>query len=136
MWVNLFAIKPCFIDLIIGIPPPTAASNNKFTPYFSASIERASPCFAIKALLAVTTCLFFFIESKTIFLATPSEPPINSTIISILGSFIILDIFFSINRLGIFISLFFLIFFALTFDILSLNPVFFFISDAFFFIFL
>ena len=76
----LFAIKPSFKDLIIGTPPQTAASNSKLTLLFSAILDNSSPYFAIKALLAVTTCFLFLRALKTNFLAGPSAPPINSII--------------------------------------------------------
>ena len=78
-----FAIKPSLIDLIIGIPPQTAASNSKFTLFFSAILASWSPYLATKALFAVMTCFLFFNAAKTNFFAAPSAPPINSTIISI-----------------------------------------------------
>ena len=80
----LFAIKPSLRDLIIGTPPHTAASNSKFTLLSSAIFDNLSPYFAIKALLAVTTCFLFFRASNTNFFAGPSEPPISSIIISTL----------------------------------------------------
>ena len=58
--VILFAIKPSLIDLTIGTPPQTAASNSKLTLFFSAIFDKSSPYFAIKALFAVTTCFLFF----------------------------------------------------------------------------
>jgi len=76
----LFAIKPSLRDLMIGTPPQTDASNSKFTLFFSAILDKISPYFAIKALLAVTTCFLFFNALNTNFLAAPSAPPINSTI--------------------------------------------------------
>ena len=36
------------------------ASNSKLTLFFSANLLKASPCLAIKALLAVITCIFLF----------------------------------------------------------------------------
>ena len=84
----LLAIKPSFKDLIIGTPPHTAASNSRLTLFFSAILDNWSPYFAIKALLAVTTCFLFFSALKTNFFAAPSAPPINSTIISTLLDFV------------------------------------------------
>ena len=78
----LLAIRPSLIVLIIGIPPHTAASNSKFTLFFSAILDNSSPYFATKALFAVTTCFLLFKAAKTNFLAGPSAPPISSTIIS------------------------------------------------------
>ena len=42
---------------MMGMPPATAASKFKATPFFSASRASSVPCFASSALLAVTTCL-------------------------------------------------------------------------------
>ena len=56
----LLAIRPSFIDLIIGTPPQTAASNSKLTLFFSAIKDNWSPYLAIKALFAVITCFLFF----------------------------------------------------------------------------
>ena len=83
----LFAINPSFIDLIIGTPPHTEASNSKLTLFFSAILDNLSPYFEIKALFAVTTCFFLFRAPKTNFLAAPSAPPINSITISTLSFF-------------------------------------------------
>ena len=79
----MFVINPSLIDLIIGTPPATAASNSRFTLFFSASFDNSFPYLDIKALFAVTTCFLFLIELKTNFLAAPSDPPINSITISI-----------------------------------------------------
>ena len=76
----MFAISPSFNNRIIGTPPQTEASNSKLTLFFSAILESSSPYFAIKALLAVTTCFLFFKALKTNFFAGPSAPPINSII--------------------------------------------------------
>ena len=64
----------------MGTPPQTDASNSKFTLLFSAILASWSPYFAIKALLAVTTCFPFFKALNTSFLAGPSAPPISSII--------------------------------------------------------
>ena len=69
----------------MGTPPATAASNSRFTLFFSANFDRESPCFDIKALFAVTICFLFLIELKTKFFAAPFDPPISSTTISISG---------------------------------------------------
>ena len=76
------AIRPSFKDLIMGTPPHTAASNSKLTLFSSAILDNLSPYLAINALFAVTTCFLFFNALKTNFFAAPSDPPINSTIIS------------------------------------------------------
>ena len=78
----MFDISPSLIALIIGTPPATAASNSKLTLFFSATFDKKSPCFEIKALFAVTTCFLFFNALRTNFFAGPSDPPINSTIMS------------------------------------------------------
>ena len=44
--------------LRIGIPPATDASNSKLTLFFSANLDKLSPCFAINALFGVTTLIF------------------------------------------------------------------------------
>ena len=84
----MFAINPSFRDLIIGTPPQTEASNSKLTLFFSAIFAKWSPYLAINALFAVTTCFLFFKALKTNFLAGPSAPPINSTMMSIFLSFV------------------------------------------------
>jgi len=78
----LLAINPSLIDFIIGTPPATEASYSKFTLFASARCASSSPYLDINALLAVITCFLFFRAEKTNFFAAPSEPPINSTIIS------------------------------------------------------
>ena len=80
-------MSPSLIDLMIGIPPATAASNSRLTRLFSASFDNSSPYFEIKALFAVTTCFLFLIELNTSFFAGPSDPPINSITRSIFGLF-------------------------------------------------
>ena len=76
----LFATRPSLIALTIGIPPATAASYDRFTLCLVAKLTNSSPCIAIKALFAVTTCLLFFMASSTKSLDIP-VPPINSTTI-------------------------------------------------------
>ena len=70
----------------MGTPPQTAASNSRFTLFFSASNASWSPYFDIRDLLAVTTCFFFLIDWKISFFAGPSAPPISSMTISISAS--------------------------------------------------
>ena len=41
----------------MGMPPPTLASNSRWTPFFEARASRSGPCFAMTSLLAVTTDL-------------------------------------------------------------------------------
>ena len=65
---------------MIGTPPQTEASNSRLTLFFSAIFDNWSPYFAIKALLAVTTCFLLFRALNTNFFAAPSAPPINSII--------------------------------------------------------
>ena len=81
--MNLLVAKPSLIDLSIGIPPATDASNSKFTLFFSANLARESPCLAIKALLGVITFIFFFKACSTTFFEMPSDWPIDSNRISI-----------------------------------------------------
>ena len=76
----MFVANPSLIDLNIGIPPATDASNSKLTLFFSAISANLSPYFAIRALFAVTICFLFFKALKTNFFAGPSAPPISSTI--------------------------------------------------------
>ena len=52
--------NPSLIVLKIGIPPATEASNSKFTLFFSANFDKWSPCFEIRALFGVMTCILFF----------------------------------------------------------------------------
>ena len=78
------ALKPSRKDLIIGIPPATAASNATITPLALAAAKISVPCTANKALLAVTMCLPLAIAANTNSLDKVS-PPINSTITSISG---------------------------------------------------
>ena len=66
-----------------GMPPATAASKLRATPFFSASRASSTPCLASSALLAVTTCLPAPSAASTASLATPSSPPISSTNTSI-----------------------------------------------------
>ena len=54
--------------LNIGIPPATEASNSRLTLFFSESLAKSFPCFDIKALLGVITCILFFKAVSTIFL--------------------------------------------------------------------
>ena len=67
----------------MGIPPATEASNSKFTLFFSASFAKLFPCFAIKALLGVITCILFFRAVSTIFFDMPSDNPMHSNSTSI-----------------------------------------------------
>ena len=69
----------------MGIPPATEASNSKFTLFFSASFAKRSPCFAIKALLGVMTCILFLRAVSTIFFEIPSDCPIDSNKIYVYG---------------------------------------------------
>ena len=70
---------------IRGMPPHTAASNNKSMPDLSAAANNSAPCVAISALFAVTTGLpeasAFKIKARA-----SSMPPINSTTKSTVGS--------------------------------------------------
>ena len=66
-----FAVKPSRRALIIGMPPATAASKATITPRSLAAAKISLPCTAIKALLAVTTCLPWAIAAKTNSLAIP-----------------------------------------------------------------
>ena len=68
-----------------GMPPHTAASNNKSIPASSAAANSSAPCWARSALFAVTTGLPFFSAAR-ISLRGSSTPPINSTTKSTVGS--------------------------------------------------
>ncbi len=72
----LFVINPSLMDLIMGTPPATAASNSRLILFFSANLDNSLPYFEIKDLFAVTTCFLFLRELKTNFFAAPSEPPL------------------------------------------------------------
>ena len=85
----MFVASPSLIVLKIGIPPPTEASNSRFTLFFTAKLDRYSPCFAINALFGVITCIFLLIAFSTTFFEIPSDNPIHSNIISIFFSEII-----------------------------------------------
>ena len=76
--------KPSLIDLRIGIPPATEASNSKLTLFFSAILTKSFPCLEIKALFGVITWILFIKAVWTTFLDIPSAKPIASNKISIL----------------------------------------------------
>ena len=78
----MLVAKPSLIDLNIGIPPATEASNSRLTLLFSAIFASSFPCFEINALLGVITCIFFFNAVSTTFFDTPSDWPIASNKIS------------------------------------------------------
>ena len=79
----MLVANPSLIVLSIGIPPATAASNSKFTAFFSANLDNSSPCLAIKALFGVITFILFFNANSTTFFEIPSDKPIDSNNISI-----------------------------------------------------
>ena len=79
-----FAVKPSRSALMIGTPPATAASNATITLFSNAAANISVPCFASKALLAVTTCLPLAIAFSTSALVVVS-PPINSQTMSMSG---------------------------------------------------
>src|SRR3989442_52854 len=81
----VLAASPSLNACMTGIPPPTLASKPRSTPVRKAAANISSPCNASKALLAVTTCLPAAMDSRIMRLAT-SQPPINSTTMSIDGS--------------------------------------------------
>ena len=81
--VILFTTNPSLINFKIGIPPATEASNEKNKSFNSAKSANSFPYLAINALLAVIRPFLFFKAAKHKSLATPSSPPINSTITSI-----------------------------------------------------
>ena len=49
--IILLAERHCFIGLIIGIPPPTLASNNRLTSLVAARSKSSFPCFEITSYL-------------------------------------------------------------------------------------
>ena len=53
----LFAARHWLIGLMMGIPPPTLASNKKFTFLSFAIFKSSSPFAATSSLLEVTTLL-------------------------------------------------------------------------------
>ena len=55
------------------------------TLFFSAKEDKKFPCFEINDLFAVMKCFLFFNVDIAIFLAKPSDPPINSMTILIDG---------------------------------------------------
>ena len=69
----------------MGMPPPTAASNETLPSPLSARLKISSPYSASRALLAVTTFLPAFRASRTTSPAKP-VPPTSSTTMSISGS--------------------------------------------------
>ncbi|MPM44438.1 hypothetical protein SDC9_91116 [bioreactor metagenome] len=81
----LLAARQDFNGLIIGMPPPTAASNIKSTLFSAASSNNSLPYLAKTSLFAVTTFFLCFNASAINSLAGCSLP-INSTTISISGS--------------------------------------------------
>jgi len=69
----------------MGMPPPTLASNRRFTRFCRARSSSSGPNLAIASLLAVTTCLP---QERASFRywAAGSVPPITSTTICMEGS--------------------------------------------------
>jgi hypothetical protein len=51
----LLVAKPSLIDLNIGIPPATEASNSRLTLLSSAILASSFPCLEIRALFGVIT---------------------------------------------------------------------------------
>ena len=84
-----FTIKPSLINFKIGIPPATEASKEKNRLLSSAISASSFPYLAIKALLAVISPFLLLSAEKHKSLATPSSPPINSTITSMSGELVI-----------------------------------------------
>src|SRR6202521_3449619 len=78
--------RPSRKVLMTGIAAPTAASKFSAPPCFSADLDNLSPCFAISALLAVTTDLPDFSAASIADSAGSPDPPINSTKQSMPGS--------------------------------------------------
>ena len=80
-----FPASPSRIALMIGMPPATAASKATMTPRAWAASKTSLPWMAMSALLAVTTCLPFWMARKTSVRAG-SSPPMSSTTIRTSGS--------------------------------------------------
>ena len=85
----LLVARPSLIDLNIGIPPATDASNSRLTLFCSAIFVNSLPCFEINALFGVITWILLFKAVSTIFFDTPSDCPIASNKIS---TFVLLKI--------------------------------------------
>jgi hypothetical protein len=79
-----FAVRPSRIALMIGMPPATEPSNATMVPCLCAAEKISVPCFARRALFAVTTCLPLAIAFNTRSRASVS-PPISSTMMSMSG---------------------------------------------------
>ena len=77
--------SPSRMFLITGIAPATAASNAMITPAARAASKTSLPCRAMRALLAVTTCLPRWMARSTRSRAA-SVPPTSSTITSMAAS--------------------------------------------------
>ena len=80
------AMSECFIGSMMGMPPPTLASNAISRPASSAACMTSSPCVAMSALLAVTTFLPARSAPSTTSRATV-VPPMSSMTMSMFGSF-------------------------------------------------
>ena len=80
----LLAAKPSRKDLMMGMPPATAASNITITFFAAAAAKISLPCSANSFLLAVTTCLPLAMACITMSLAMV-VPPMSSTTISMSG---------------------------------------------------
>ena len=82
MW---FAPRQRVIGFSTGMPPPTEASNSRFTRFSRASWNSSTPCSAISCLFAVTTCFPAWRDRRTMSSAAP-HPPIVSTTSQTSGS--------------------------------------------------
>ena len=80
------AMSACFSGSMMGMPPPTLASNAISFPMRSASSMTSLPCVAMSALFAVTTFLPAESASSTTLRATV-VPPMSSITMSMSGSF-------------------------------------------------
>src|SRR5450759_183729 len=77
--------RQCFSGEMIGMPPPTAASNMMSTPVAAAASMTSWPADAMSALFAVTTDLPARRAESTTSFAAP-VPPISSITMSTAGS--------------------------------------------------
>ena len=80
------AMSECLSGSMMGMPPPTLASNAISLPARSAASMTSLPWVAMSALLAVTTFLPAASASRTTLRATV-VPPMSSITMSMPGSF-------------------------------------------------
>ena len=96
--------RHCFRGRMIGIPPATAASKRRSTPFSFAAANSSPPCTAIRSLFAVTT-FFPDCSARRIMVLAGSMPPMTSITMAMEGSFTIFSKS-SVSRAGSTPSLF------------------------------